>query len=113
VIEVVISRKARADIAAILAWSNDVFGHHAMHRYKSLIGAALEDLAENPLRPGSDSRPELGLDCRTFHLIHSRKRSAKKGATVKSPRHFAVCRIRERHIEIARFLHDSMDVDDL
>jgi toxin ParE1/3/4 len=81
-------------------------------RYQSLVSAALDDLAQDPYRVGSIDRPEIAAGCRTYHLSNSRKRAKREGGNVKAPRHFVVYRIREEtKLDIARILHDSMDME--
>jgi len=111
VIDYVIAPSARRDIAEILAWTEENFGVLAMERYQKLIGSAIKDIAENPNRLGSVSRPEIAKSCRTYHLFYSRKRAARAGAKVRKPRHFLLFRMTEQGaLEIGRVLHDSMDL---
>ena len=72
----VISPAAERDIESILAWSIEHFGPHARLRYEDLLLRAILDVADDPNRPGSHARPELADDIRTYHLRHSRERSA-------------------------------------
>ena len=103
---------ADADLEAILAWSNDRFGANARLRYEALILQAIQDVAADPDRPGSRTRPELGRGVRTYHLAHSRHRVARSAGRVKEPRHFLLYRVRaDGRVEIGRILHDSMDLD--
>jgi toxin ParE1/3/4 len=98
------------DIATILELSEREFGQTAALRYETLIAKALEDIGNDPERPGSIERPELMIHgARTYHLAFSRSRV--KGQRVKAPRHFLLYRSTEEHvIEIWRILHDRRDV---
>jgi toxin ParE1/3/4 len=105
---IVLSPAARQDIRDILLWSIDKFGTKAAARYRALLIQCLRDLAIDPLRPGSKTRPELADNARTYHLALSR--SGAEGQHVKAPRHFILYRITSNHLEIARILHDSREL---
>jgi toxin ParE1/3/4 len=66
--EVIVAPMARADIARILAWTEESFGPLTLRRYAKLIATAIEQIAENPERAGSSQRPEIAANCRTYHL---------------------------------------------
>lgn len=103
---------AEADIAGILAWSEDRFGEAARRRYAALLAAALRDLVADPERLGSVARPEIGPDVRSYHLFHSRERARIEGEIVHRPRHFVLYRIIiPGVIGIGRVLHDAMEID--
>ena len=110
--EVIIAPKARSDIANILAWTLDNFGPQMLHRYGKLIAAAIAEIAANPELAGSVKRAEIAEHCRTYHLIHSRKKAGGRGNRVRHPRHFLLYRATESNVvEIGRVLHDSMELD--
>jgi toxin ParE1/3/4 len=98
----------RRDVLRTLAWSEQQFGADAEVRYGRLLGQALRDVAANPMRPGTQARPELAPRAYVYHLRFSRDRTA--GARVKTPRHFLLYRYRRGKIEFARLLHDSRDL---
>jgi toxin ParE1/3/4 len=77
-------------------------------RYETLIFQALKDIAADPERPGSLSRPEIVDGARTYHLRFSRERVV--GDRVRAPRHFLLYRRRNEVLEIARVLHDARDL---
>ena len=107
-----ISPAAEQDIASILAWTHEEFGEQARLRYEALVVRAILDLAGNPDRAGTHSRPEIAADVRSYHLSHSRGRVAAAIGRVKHPRHFLLYRVRnDGGIEVGRVLHDSMDLD--
>lgn len=60
-----IANKATSDIEKILKWSVKHFGEEAGFRYLVLIDQAIQDLLENPHRPGSkhlEPLPTPGAD---------------------------------------------------
>ena len=107
----ILAPSAAGDIESILARSFDEFGAEAAQRYETLIVRAIADVAANPDRPGVHIRDEIARSARTYHLANSRENVAKKSMRVKRPRHFLVFRSGAKNvIEIARVLHDSMDL---
>ena len=102
-----LSNLAQADIRHVLSWTGERYGTRARARYQQLVAAGLRDLLAEPLRPGSIARPELGDEVRSYHLRHSRHKSA-----VGKPRHLILYRIVDRSIvEVGRVLHDAMELD--
>jgi len=97
---------ADSDLQSILAWTLDVFGSPAVERYSRLIGQALRDLAEDPERSGTQHAADALY---IYHLRHSRIRV--RGHHVHRPRHFILFRITTTHLEILRYLHDAMDLE--
>jgi toxin ParE1/3/4 len=109
--EVIIAPRARADIASILAWTEESFGPQTLSRYAKLIATAIEQVAENPDRAGSCQRPEIADNCRTYHLFFSRKAAGRAGDRIRRPRHLLLYRVNESGmVEIGRVLHDSMEL---
>jgi toxin ParE1/3/4 len=103
--------RARTDIREALLWSNERFGERAAIRYRELIRQALHDIADDPERPGSKPRSDLGRGIRTYHLFFSRGRVRDVAGAVNAPRHPVVYRRRgERLIDVVRILHDSRDL---
>jgi toxin ParE1/3/4 len=98
----------RQDTQKAVAWSEDHFGQAAADRYAELIQQALRDLIDEPTRPGTKSRPDLGLYAYVYHLAFSRDRVA--GERVKTPRHFVIYRHVGDKVEFVRLLHDSRDL---
>jgi toxin ParE1/3/4 len=110
--EVIVAPKARADIARILAWTAEKFGPKSLRRYAILIATAIEQIAENPTLAGSCFRPEIADHCRTYHLYFSRKSAGRAGERIRRPSHFLLYRVTASGIvEIARVLHDSMELE--
>ena len=103
-----LTHAAQADIASILAWSQEEFGVEARERYQALIAAAIRDVASRPDDVGHVPRPELGDGVFSWHLSQSRQRS--RGGVVRRPRHFLICRREGDLLVIGRILHDAMDL---
>ena len=97
---------ADSDLQSILEWTLDSFGGPAMERYSRLIGQALLDLAEDPERSGSQHAADSLF---VYHLRHSRTRG--RDLQVHRPRHFILFRTTRTHLEILRYLHDAMDLE--
>ena len=105
-----LSLAAEQDIIEILAWSEENFGELGRIRYEKLIIAAIRNLSENPEKQGVQRRDEVIENARLYHLIYSRKIVAVD-LRVNTTRHFILFRIvEEQQIEIARLLHDRMDI---
>lgn len=103
-----LTHAAQADIASILAWSQEQFGDEARDRYASLIATAIRDAATRGDGVGAAPRPELGDGVFSWHLAASRGRSP--GGLVRRPRHFLICRVDGEVFVIGRVLHDAMDL---
>src|SRR5205085_4999074 len=110
--DVIIAARARNDLVSILTWTQENFGAQTSKRYAKLIETALEEIAADPDRAGSVQRPEIAEDCRTYHLLHSRKKAGMPGNIVRKPRHLLLYRVPGLAVvEIGRVLHDSMDFE--
>lgn len=108
----VLAPEAEQDLEAILSWTDQQYGHQACLRYEALVIQAIADVAAAPERPGTHERNDIAPAVRVYHLRHSRTRVAKPVGRVKSPRHVLVFRLRsDGPVEIARILHDSMDLE--
>jgi len=111
-VQVIIAPKARSDMVSILAWSEQHFGPQTRKRYAKLIEAAIIEIARDPECAGSEHRPEIAEHCRTYHLIHARKKAGGRGNRIRKPRHFLLYRVTAAgDVEIGRVLHDSMDFE--
>jgi toxin ParE1/3/4 len=107
----VISPAAERDIESILAWTHGQFGASGRLRYEALLVRAILDVADDPERAGSHSRPEIVALARTYHLYHSRNRVEAAAGRVRHPRHLLLYRTcDDGRVEIGRVLHDSMDL---
>ncbi len=103
-----IAPRARSDLGAILADSEERFGSAIADGYRRLVAAALRDLRSDPKRSGVSQRPDLPGDVRLYHLRHSRKAPTAAG-WIRRPRHFLVFREDANEIVLVRALHDAMD----
>ncbi|UUO06689.1 type II toxin-antitoxin system RelE/ParE family toxin [Blastopirellula sp. J2-11] len=107
-----ISVIAEQDIEAILRWTQEQFGEQGRLRYEALLIEAILDIADDPERTGVRLRPELWPGAFSYHLYFSRNHIASTIERIRRPRHFLLCRYAETgDLEIARVLHDSMDLD--
>lgn len=61
--------------------------------YAGQIDAALDEIAEDPLRPRSRGRDDLFNGCRFYPVEH----------------HFLVYRVNNGRVEVGRVLHEAMD----
>jgi len=95
---------AERQIDDILEESEENFGPPARERYESLVLQALQDLLDNPARPGV--RPVAGR--LHYHLRHSRTRVPKERGRVGTPRHLIVARVVGRDLLVLAFGHDGM-----
>jgi toxin ParE1/3/4 len=59
---------ADGDIEDILAHALREFGDRQLARYARLIETAAQMVGEDPLRPSSRSRDDLGTGVRSFHI---------------------------------------------
>jgi toxin ParE1/3/4 len=99
---------AERQLNDILEESEENFGPVARERYASLVLQALEDLLDNPTRPGV--RQVAGR--LHYHLRHSRTRVPKGQGRVGAPRHLIVARVVGEDLLVLAFGHDGM-VDEL
>lgn len=107
-----LSTAARADIVALLAWTDEHFGESARERYETLLSVAFQDFMADPARAGSLPRPELGKLLLSYHLRHSRTRVRQFGALVRRPRHLLLYRVSSKDVvDIVRVLHDAMELE--
>lgn len=105
-----LSASAQADLAEILAWTDEHHGEAGRKRYEALVVTAIRDIAAQPDRVGSIDRPELGAGVRSWHLRLSRERARTAAGQVQRPRHFLVYRAEHGLIVIGRVLHDAMEL---
>ena len=92
---------ARQDIQDALGVTLERFGRRQHDLYASLIAQAVSEIGSDPFGNRSTSRPELHANARTLHI----------GRRGKRARHFFVYRVNDNSsIDIARFLHDAMEL---
>jgi len=104
-----ITARVWAEIEQALDHSAQEFGDAARDRYEALVFAAISDVAENPNRVGSRTRPQFGRNARAWHLRLSRARARTPTGTVKNPRHFVIYYMKDGVVFIIRLLHDASD----
>lgn len=103
---------AQADITKIIAYTDENFGRGATPRYEQLLVTAFRDLSQDPTRPDSIDRAELGAGIRSFHLRRSRTRAKHASGLVVQLRPFILYRyLKPSLIGIGRVLHDAVDAD--
>ena len=108
--QVRLSLPAQADIAHILAESEQLFGLAARRRYDALIRTALKDIGENAERAGARHRSDFGPGIFVYPLMLSRARAQIPEGKVRRPRHVIVFRLVGHDlVDVGRVLHDSMD----
>jgi toxin ParE1/3/4 len=98
---------ADADVEHILRESGRRFGPQQRETYARLIDRAVQMVAENPERPGSHGRTELGEAIRSFHLeLAERRRGAASHIL-----YYLRGRLDDgtQGVVIARVLHEAMD----
>lgn len=83
-------RLVEARIIALLDEGAQMFGEAARDRYAALILRAMQDVAEDPGRPGSRTDPAIDPTARYYHLRHSRDRVGMPPGRVRTPRHVLV-----------------------
>ncbi|MBP5857419.1 type II toxin-antitoxin system RelE/ParE family toxin [Marivibrio halodurans] len=99
---------ARRDLSEIRDYTIETHGRDAADAYDAVLRQALKDIREDPYRPGSIERPEIGESIRSFHTSLSRKRAP---SDVKSPRHFVLYFVpQENEVAVSRILHDARDL---
>ncbi len=103
-----ITHPARSDLTGIRRYTIDRYGRTGADAYDALLKQAIRDVWEDPYRPGSRERPEIGANIRSYHSALSRERAASK---IKSPRHFILYFLpHDNEVAISRVLHDSRDL---
>ena len=103
-----LSEPARADIAAILRRSEELYGKEARIRYRACLTAGMRRVAADPDGRSTVDRTELIPGIRSFHIRHSRNESREE--PVANPAHVLFYRvIRTGVVEIVRVLHDRME----
>jgi toxin ParE1/3/4 len=100
------SDAALEDLADIRGYTVAFFGARQAERYEVLLGQAFADIEEDPYRPYSKARLDLGDGFRSYRVELSRNRS---GSGVKSSPHVVLyVELMEHGIGVSRVLHDSM-----
>jgi toxin ParE1/3/4 len=96
-----ISDEALLDFANILRWTTKKFGAGQARLYRNTLVATVGELGKGPDLPGVKLRDDILPGLRILHVA----RHGRRG------RHFVIYRVAgDRIIEIARILHDQMDL---
>ena len=96
-----LGEQAERDFMDILQWTAENFGARQAQTYQRTLEASVQELANGPLIAGVRLRDEILRGAYTLHVV----RHGRRG------RHLLLYRvIGNRMIEIARILHDSMDL---
>jgi toxin ParE1/3/4 len=103
-----LSRLAEADLARILATSEERWGMDGRRRYAAIIAAAMRKVAADPKGPATRGRAELLTGIRSFHVRYARSHDPE--AKVRRPVHVLYYRaVAPDLVEIVRVLHDRME----
>lgn len=105
---VYLTKGAQHDIEGIKDYTLENYGEQATDAYLNLVGQALQDLQNDPFRPGSRAREEIATDVRSYHISLSRERA---DSTVKAPRHFILYFTPQSdRLDIAAIRHEAQDL---
>src|SRR4029453_5626571 len=102
-----LSRFAEADLAYILATSEERWGTEARRPYAALLAAAMRKAAGDPEGPTTRDRRQLSPGLRSFHARHARGDEPK--AKVKRPVHVLYYHVAPDLIEVVRVLHERVE----
>lgn len=102
-----VSVTALADIELILEQTGAAFGLRQIEIYAKLIGASFALIAENPLRPSSTNRPELGDGIRALRVDVA---ATRRGAAAHVVFYALTAQGSGSHrCTVLRVLHEAMD----
>jgi toxin ParE1/3/4 len=95
------------DIEGILVYTGREFGPRQRDRYERLLESAARLVAENPLRPGSRARDDLGRGIRSFHI----ERAARRRGAAAHILYYLRGKLGDGRdgIIIVRVLHEAME----
>ena len=103
-----LTKGASVDIEGIKDYTLENYGLQATDAYLGLIEQAVQDLQDDPFRPGSRARDEIAPQARSYPISLSRRRAESE---IKSPRHFILYYTPgESRVEIDRIWHESRDL---
>jgi plasmid stabilization system protein ParE len=104
-----VARDARAEIDALLAWSEERFGPRTADRYRRLIEAGFDGLREDTDRGGVRRYDAFGLDLRIYPLRHCRTR-LPPSERIGRPRHALVFTVEADIVTIHHVLDERSDL---
>ena len=95
------------DIGQIIRTSRQKFGAQTGLRYRSLILAGIETLAENPVQRTARSHNDILGGAWLYHLRHVRQAGP---ARIQTPRHLIAYTFDDETVRVQRILYDAMDL---
>ena len=98
-----LSKFADRDFLLILQETYRLFGQRQVWKYTSIIERSIELLCDDPFRPTSKPRDELGIVIRSFHLRLASGRTAGASHIL-----YYVLDNKQDELVILRILADSM-----
>lgn len=99
-----LAQPAKNDIEAIWSHTARFFDVEQADAYESLLWQAIRDIRDEPERPASRKRDDLGAQVRSYYIDLSKGRS---GSGVKSPRHVIFYTLQfENEVRVLRILHE-------
>ena len=104
-----LARPAAEEIVRILERSEALFGLSARERYSALPQRAIEDLAEDPSRPGARAVTVLRRPLIVYHIEHSRNRVPDPPGRVRDSVHPLVASHgKDSVLDILGIMHECM-----
>ena len=101
-----LAQPAKNDIEAIWSHTARLYDAELADAYELLLWQAIRDIRDEPERPASRKRDDLGTQVRSYHTDLSKGRS---GSGVKSPRHVISYTLQfENEVRVLRILHEKM-----
>ncbi len=71
-----ITDPARSDLIDIRRFTLNQYGRTTADAYGTLLKQAMRDIREDPFRPGSKERPDIGENIRSYHTAQGRESHA-------------------------------------
>jgi toxin ParE1/3/4 len=102
-----LTEQAGSDVEDILEYTASAFGLRQVGIYEDLINRAITLVAENPDRPGSKFREDIGVGVRAFHIELAGKRAGTGSHILYYT--LGLSDDSKTVVIIARILHDSME----
>lgn len=99
------TKPADKDILHALSNSIRLFGPKQSERYLAVIQAGIQAIADEPQRPASKARDEIGQGVRSFHLQFAAKRQGGASHVI----YYCVSVAGENELIVLRVLADRMD----
>jgi toxin ParE1/3/4 len=90
-----LSKWAEIDLAGIAEYTLDAWGERQTAKYRDILQQGFSKITADPLTPRSKDREELFPGCRSLHV----------------GKHVILYRVKGNVVEVARVLHDSMELD--